>query len=71
MTITDRFRCPIQTTAAFSFETYRHCKYFQLDKGQHMTVRCRKNRDKADRQAFESAYLLDWLGMEWRVEIEP
>lgn len=67
--VTDRFNCPVQTTETFSFDTCRGCKYLTVNRGTHMTIRCRKNKDTQDARAFESAFLLDYIGMDYKVEI--
>lgn len=72
--MTDRFHCPVQNPAAFSFDACMSCRYFQLSKNLDgsMNISCRKNSKKKDRLAamdFEGAFLLHRLGMEYHVEI--
>ncbi len=67
--ITDRFHCPIQQIEGFTFDTCRRCKWLDINRGTHITVRCSKNKSTQDARAFESAFLLDYLGMPYRVEI--
>ena len=68
--ITDRFHCPVQDPAAFTFERCLHCKFYESSwKGGHRTQICKKNRDREDANAWESAFLLHWLGMEYHIEI--
>lgn len=72
--IIDRFHCPIQAPEVFTFDTCRSCKFFELTKtpAGPVTIRCRKNSRKKDRPAataFESAFLLHRLGMEYHIEI--
>ena len=70
----DRFHCPVQDPAVFTFDACISCRYFQLTPNldSSMNISCRKNSKKKDRRAamaFESAFLLHRLGMEYRVEI--
>lgn len=65
----DRFHCPIQQTEGFTFDTCYGCKWLNIHRGEHMTVRCRKNKSTQDARAFESAFLLNHLGMPYQVEI--
>ena len=67
--VTDRFICPFQTTEDFTFDVCFGCKYFEVNKGKHTTIRCRKNKGTAEKRSFESAFLLNRLGWPWRVEI--
>lgn len=65
----DRFHCPVQRTEDFTFNACIGCKWLEISKGQHMTVRCRRNKNTQDARAFESAFLLNRLGLPWQVEI--
>ena len=70
--VIDRFYCPIQQEEkSFSFIVCRKCKYLTINRSAvsgKMSVKCRKNKAKTAID-FESAYLLDYLGMEYHVEI--
>ena len=67
--ITDQFHCPFQTTESFTFKTCSKCKYIDIHIGEKTTIRCRKNTRTAEKRSFESAFLLNRLGLPWQVEI--
>lgn len=71
--ITDRFHCPVQDPAAFTFEGCLYCKFHEshIFPDGHTTQICKKNKDREDVNAWESAFLLHWLGMEYHIEIIP
>lgn len=66
----DRFYCPQQTTESFSFDTCRNCKWLEITRTfDRFSVKCRQNKNHMMEISFESAYLLDQLGIEYHVEI--
>lgn len=69
--IVDRFNCPMQDPAAFTFERCHSCPKFEMNIGgkNGTSIRCRANKERADKRDFESAILLWRLGMEYHVEI--
>lgn len=67
----DRFHCPVQKDAPFSFEMCYKCKFFEYNRSisGKLSAKCRKNREKSYSLSFEAAFWLWRLGMEYQVEI--
>lgn len=57
-----RIACPVQDPAAFSIENCTSCRHFDLHRGAHISVRCRKNRTPNHKRHFEMAYLSNYIG---------
>lgn len=66
----DRFVCPVQSTDDFSFELCFQCHSFEMNLGARTSASCRKNTTLAHKRSFESAFLLNGLGLPYEVEIE-
>lgn len=68
--MTCRIACPVQDPATFSIENCLSCRYFNLSKGEHISVRCRKNRTPNHKRHFEMAYLSNCIGRPDTVVVE-
>ena len=68
--MTHKIVCPVQQSEGFSFDFCRACKSFNLSRGVHLTVRCRKNRSPKHKRNFEGAFLSDYLGIPDKVVVE-
>ena len=66
---TDRFYCPFQKTQGFTFEVCLGCKYIDIRIGKKTTIRCRKNKRTPEKRSFENAFLSNYQGHPWQVEI--
>ena len=65
-----RIACHVQAPDTFSIEKCLSCRYFNLSKGEHISVSCRKNRSPKHRRDFEGAYLTYSLGFPDTVVVE-
>lgn len=65
-----RIACPVQDPGTFSVEKCLGCRYFNLSKGEHISVSCRKNRTPKHKRDFEGAYLSNYIGMPDTVVVE-
>ena len=65
-----RIACPIQQSDTFSIGECFNCRHFNLSKGKHITVSCRKNRTAKHKRDFEGAYFSDRLRIPDTVEVE-
>lgn len=68
--MTCHIACPVQDPANFSIENCLSCRYFNLSKGEHISVSCRKNRTHKHKRDFEGAYITHYLGMPDTVVVE-
>lgn len=67
--MTDKIVCPYQQTEGFSFDVCRSCGRFQNSRGKKVMVGCRGNQTAEHKRGFEAAFLLDYLGKPYKVEV--
>ena len=65
-----RIACPVQDPDAFSIENCLSCRHFNLSKGEHINVSCRKNRSPKHKRDFGGAYFSNYLGIPDTVVVE-
>ena len=68
--MTYRIACPVQDPASFKVENCLSCRHFNMSKGEHISVSCRKNRTPKHKRDFEGAYLSNYLGINDTVVVE-
>lgn len=62
--------CPIQDPKTFDIARCLECKYFNMSRGKHINISCRKNRLPIHKRDFEGAYLSHYLGLPDTVSVE-
>lgn len=62
--------CPVQDPNEFDVAECLKCRYFNLSKGAHLSVSCRKNKLPRHKRDFEGSYLSYYLGIPDTVSVE-
>ena len=66
-----RIVCPVQQPDAFDIEACFRCRFYEISiGGKSETPKCRKNKSRQHRQAFEMAVLTNKLGFPDDVIVE-
>ena len=69
--MTQRIVCPVQSPDTFDIDACGSCKYYEITiGGKTETPKCRKNKSRQHRLAFEMAILTNKLGFPDDVIVE-